>query len=173
MILHNFSFQHNRSDLAKALILKTWGGEGGVTRDVSVALPLQTVQSPCSFKQQQFVKSEPRCTRLPLTKKRGKEKPWWKDSWWIIPLSAALTGWRREKTEGRKSNLRGSSWLRCMVRIWKGETRGFYFSLAFFFFFFYNRINNIAPRFFSEKAASYEQELCEMSAGKNEGGSDF
>lgn len=36
----------------------------------------------------------------------------------------------------------------------------------FFFFFFYNRINNIAPRFFSAKAASYKQELCEMSAGK-------
>lgn len=49
----------------------------------------------------------------------------------------------------------------------EGETRGVYFSLAFsFFFFFYKRINNIAPRFFSEKAASYEQELCEMSAGK-------
>lgn len=34
---------------------------------------------------------------------------------------------------------------------------------------FYNRINNIAPRFLSEKAASYEQELCEMSAGKKWG----
>lgn len=50
----------------------------------------------------------------------------------------------------------------------EGETRGFYFSLAFFSFF-YNRINNIAPRFFSEKAASCEQELCEMSAGKKGG----